>query len=460
MAFAAILAAMIWIAVRRPAFAVLFFFVFFYFAWRLGSVVYIDMAGPLSSEQLERDIGPGIAAVPLAIAQGMVIAALLFSFRHRRLQQLHNPVYSPVASLKLFGRFDISDIAFGAVTLFTVALWVELLMRGPIPIFAGMERYDYSRLFGGPLNHLLTDWGSMLAIQIGIFFVAPTYYDRPFDRRFGVLLAILLLYLFLAGHRFSSFFSLSVFFIVPIGVAMLAREGRESSARRLFSGAVLRKVWGAGAALVVLIAIAVAYSYVFVRGFEGAKLATKLSQRILVQQGEMWWMTYERVFLQGNWNGGFAAYKLFVDPFSPGRNSTMQLLMEQGLPLERAHYILGLGSAYTGGWPEVFFELGGPIGGFVLVALSAILFSEIMFLLVRCLIEQRYVTCFFLIPVLYAVWLNIVTGMVNSFTQVTFVMKTVAALAALVAEERWRHNAISVPRTAASEPLPAPQEQA
>ena len=50
--------------------------------------------------------------------------------------------------------------------------------------------------------------------------------------------------------------------------------------------------------LLVLIAVAVVYSYIVVRG-EGGELLAKLSQRILVQQGEMWWMTYERVFLHG-----------------------------------------------------------------------------------------------------------------------------------------------------------------
>jgi hypothetical protein len=190
---------------------------------------------------------------------------------------------------------------------------------------------------------------------------------------------------------------------------------------------------------------AVTYSYVFVRGFEGTELLTKLSQRILVQQGEMWWMTYDRVFVQGNWNGSFAAYKLFVDPFDPTRNSTMQLLMELGLPLERAHFILQAGSAYAGGWPEVCFELGGPVGGFVLVALSAILFSEFMFLLTRCIIQQRFATCFFLTPILFTLSIDIVSGMVNSFVQVTFVIKVVVALVVYVAEDRWRSSLVADP---------------
>jgi len=167
-------------------------------------------------------------------------------------------------------------------------------------------------------------------------------------------------------------------------------------------------------------------------------------------------MTYERVFLQDDWNGRFAAYKLFVDPFDPSRNSTMQFLMELALPLVRAQYIIAQGSAYTGGWPEVFFELGGPVGGFVLVALSAIIFSEFMFLMTRCIVQERFATCFFLTPILFALSITIVSGMVNSFIQVTFLIKAVTALVVYVTEDKWRSNLFLSRRSAGSEKVAFP----
>jgi hypothetical protein len=269
-------------------------------------------------------------------------------------------------------------------------------------------------------------------------------HDRPSDWRFCALFGIVLLYLFLAGHRFSSLYVYSSFFVIPIGAVMIVRRGT-SAQGELISRKILRHLTIAGGGLLVLIAIAVVYSYIVVRG-EG--LLAKLSQRVLVQQGEMWWVTYDRVFLHGDWNGGHAAYKLFVDPFDPSRNSTMQFLMEQALPLQRAHYIIAQGSAYTGGWPEVFFELGGPIGGFFLVALSAIIFSEFMFLMTRCVVQERFVTCVFLTPILFALSITIVSGMVNSFIQVTFLIKITVALLVYMAEDRWRPN-LFLPRSSA-----------
>ncbi|MBU6462884.1 MAG: hypothetical protein KGR71_09675 [Proteobacteria bacterium] len=411
-------------------------FVFVAFVWRLGSVLYIDLLGPLYSEQLNSNIGPGIAAVPIAVSQALVIAALLFSFRHSRL--FKSAMTRPWSSLSLsWKKFSLSDFSFWLSSVFLLALFVELVARGPIPLFAGIERYDYTREYGGLLHHVLLKWEPMLTFQFGVFFTAPAFRGRPLDRRFGFLLVITLAYLFLVGHRFSAFYDSISFFLVPIGVLYLARDLVHPGWNFVSRSSVAR-FWLAGAVISVLILAAVFHSYTVVRGFSGSELFSKLSQRIFVQQGEMWWPTYERVFLHGNWNRFDTLTRLLVNPFDPTRNSTMQLLMERDLPLDRAHDILRYGSSYTGGWPEVFFEIGGPIGGFVLVVVGAILFSEFMFLLMRCILEERLITCFFLTPVLYAVLLVIVSGMINSFVQTTFLIKLVLALVAYIAEDRWR----------------------
>jgi hypothetical protein len=438
-AVATFLSVSLWIAVKRPGLGMILFFVLFAFAWRLASVLYIDVFGPIFSDQLAFEIGPGVSVLPIAMSQGIVIMALLLSFRRERVRQLVGPDESGLASRLPPGRFSLSGLAFLAVVLFVVALWLELLVRGPIPLFTGIERFDYSRLHGGPLHHRLLEWGPMLAFQLGIFFSVPMLHNRPSDWRFGVLFGTLILYLFLAGHRFSSLYAYTSFFIMPLGAVLIGREAKSPSLGEMLSRKILRWLAAAAVPLSVLIAAAVVHSYIVVRG-EGGELLAKLSQRILVQQGEMWWMTFERVFLRGDWDGMLAAYKLFVEPFDPSRNSTMQFLMEQALPVVRAHFIITQGSAYTGGWPEVFFELGGPVGGFVLVALSAIVFSEFMFLVTRCIVQERFATCFFLTPILFALSIMMVSGMVNSYIQLTFLIKVAIALVVHIVEDKWRSN--------------------
>jgi hypothetical protein len=448
LAAATVLGAIFWIAVRRPGLGLIFFLFFFAFAWRTSSALVIDLFGPLFSDQLDRHIGPGMSAVPLAIAQGFVIVAVLFSFRRQRLQRRFVQGDLGLGNRLSGGNFNLSDLCFLAVTLFVFALWAELLVKGRIPLFEGMERFDYSQKYGGPLHHALLRWGPMLAFQLGIFFVAPVLRGRPFDLRFSALFAVLILYLFLVGHRFSSFYAYTSFFFMPVGAAMLlGRQFTVGLRREIIPRKFLRYFWLGGAALVVLIMTSLIYSYTVVRGFEGQQLVAKLSQRILVQQGEMWWMTYDRVFLHNDWNGGEAAFQLFADPFDPTRDSTMQFLMQKALPLDRAHFILSQGSAYTGGWPEVFFELGGPLGGFIFVALAAIIFSEFMYFLIRCFVEERFATCFFLTPILFALSINLLSGMVNSFIQITFLIKLVVFGMVYVIEQRWRSGLFSSGQT-------------
>lgn len=435
-----LLAAGLWIAVKRSGLGMIFFFFLFAFVWRLSSVLYIDLFGPVFADQLVQDIGPGMAAIPIAISQGLVAAALLFSFRQHRVRQIICANESTAVRWSPLARFSLPDIAFWAAALFIVALWIELLVRGQIPLFSGIERFDYTRLYGGPLHRRLMEWGAMLAFQLGMFFSVPLLHGRKTDWRFGALFGSLIVYLFLAGHRFSSFYLYASFFIMPIGAVVIGRQAISLFRDEVISWRMIRHLTVAGLTLLILTAIAVAYSYIVVRG-EGTELLAKLSQRILVQQGEMWWMTYKRVFLHGEWNGSLAAYKLFVDPFDPSRNSTMQLLMELALPLRRAHYIIAQGSGYTGGWPEVFFELGGPIGGFFLVGLSAIVFSEFMFLMTRCIVQERFATCFFLTPILFALSLTMVSGMVNSFIQMTFLIKVSVAVVVYLVENNLRSRA-------------------
>ncbi|QIO32750.1 DUF6418 domain-containing protein [Bradyrhizobium sp. 1(2017)] len=448
-AAAFVLAAMGRVVTSRPGLLLVLFFFFFAFAWRLFSVLYIGVFGPVYSEQLERDIGPGLAVLPLAASQGLVIAALLFSFRPQRLLSFSDKSVIRVSALLKAGNWNLPDLAFRVVGLFVLALWLELLVRGHVPLFAGLERFDYTRLHGGPLHQRLLEWGPMLAFQLGIFLALPVLHGQPLDKRFGALFVALLLYLFLVGHRFSSFYLYVSFFVIPSGVVLLARQ----SISPISLPKLLRNIWLPALGFVLLIALALIYSYVVVRGRDLGVLETKLVQRILVQQGELWWMTYERVFLRNDWDSARAIFKLFVAPFDPSRNTTLPFLMETGLPLERAHFILQQGAAYTGGWPEVAFELGGPVEGFCLVAISAMLFSEFLFLLTRCIVEERYITCFFLTPIFYPFSIFLVSGMVNSFIQLTFMIKLAAAVFAYVLEDRWRWSLITGAASVRGEPV-------
>jgi hypothetical protein len=58
--------------------------------------------------------------------------------------------------------------------------------------------------------------------------------------------------------------------------------------------------------------------------------------------------------------------------------------------------------------------------------------------------------CFFLTPILFALSVNLLSGMVNSFIQVTFLIKVVVFGMVYVTEDRWRSSLFSSLQTGAA----------
>jgi hypothetical protein len=74
-----------------------------------------------------------------------------------------------------------------------------------------------------------------------------------------------------------------------------------------------------------------------------------------------------------------------------------------------------------------------------------------MFLMTRCIVQERFVTCFFLTPILYTMSIMIVSGMLNSFIQMTLLIKVVVAVVGYVIEDKWRASVFLFSHAAGSE---------
>ncbi len=66
---------------RRPVIFLSFFFIIFTLAWRMSATMFIDLAGPVYSSQLARDIGPGTASVVHSLAYIVSLIPFLYYFR-------------------------------------------------------------------------------------------------------------------------------------------------------------------------------------------------------------------------------------------------------------------------------------------------------------------------------------------------------------------------------------------
>jgi hypothetical protein len=426
--FAAVLG---WLALNRPYLIVLFIFFLFAAAWRVVSALYIDVAGPVRSEQLSRSVGPGIAAVPLVLSYLLILLATVIVFRRNRIRRLLSRprIGYSVAT----GSPTVQDVAFVFAGLFSLALWLQFLWIGHIPFFSGLERFDYTEQYGGVFHAMLMEYGPMYALILGVFCCAPFLRGQGFDQRFIGLVAALFLYLFLAGHRFSAFYSYGSFFLVPVGaIFMLGLEQVDNVA---FRSAVQRFSRGLLAGSVILVAavgLALHRSYTVTR----AGSASGFLDRLLVQQSEMWWLTFERVFSAGSWSFSESADFIFLNPIEPLRNTTIQYLMARAIP-DRVHEVLNTGTQYAGGFPEIMFELGGIWIGLGLVFLFGLLLAEYMFFLVSCFLQERFASTVLLTAILYTLAVTFVGGMLNSYVVWTFAIKVSITAIVVQLEARW-----------------------
>jgi hypothetical protein len=422
---------------------------------RVLSTLYIDLAGPVYSVQMFRDLGPGGSAGMLVLADLCFILPLFFVFNRSVAAALLPRDEFTLERTSRWGarKRDVAVVLFGA---FVAALYVDMFRKGVIPLFAGLERYDYTAQYGGVFHGILADYGMIVAFALGAFFAVPWLRAPAPDYRFLTLLLGLFAYLFLAGNRASAFYTQGTAFLMPTGLVMLQRHelrkdagARASPPRRRWLVTAINTAAVIGCLSVV--GYAIYYSYVFTRAFGTDLVWQALHQRIAVQPGEMWVATYQRVFLHDGARPDEAFDKIFVHPIvDPGRNSSIPYLMVAEIG-SQAHDMLDLGLNWGGGFPEIAFELLGVGGGFLLVfamggALAATLYG-VFWLVAR----ERYVSALLLFYITFALLIFAFGGMLNFLVNWKFWVKVAGALAWIGAESvalaRRRAGASSVPES-------------
>jgi hypothetical protein len=238
-------------------------------------------------------------------------------------------------------------------------------------------------------------------------------------------LLLWLSYFLLTGHRFSPFYSLGSFFILPFSLVIVQRRVRISPVALLAAMLVF-----------AMVGYALFNSYTEVRGFEGDTLLFKLEQRILVQPTELWWLTYERVVVNGQWDGLSAANFLFVSPFDATRNTTIQYLMMQALDPNYAWSVIQGGSQYAGGYPEILFELFGFPGALPVILLIGFVTAGVLHILLYSLARGYFVSFLFASYVYYAMTIFYIGGMLNFLVAWTFWVKVTGLMLAMLLETR------------------------
>jgi hypothetical protein len=213
-----------WFIIKRPLGALALVFLLVTFIWRLCAAWYLDAVGPIYSYEAERMVGGGIAGEFFGMAIILTIAVIGYVFRPGYFAGRVSSPQKSLATSKL--GFSLGDVFFWISVLYVIGLYSDMLIRGVIPVFDCMERYEYLSDYAGTLHFTLFKYGSLIALQLGTFYVYPRLRGEQFDYRFLLVLVMLLLYSALTGSRFSAFYSLSLFFITPFSAVLALKLHR------------------------------------------------------------------------------------------------------------------------------------------------------------------------------------------------------------------------------------------
>ena len=420
-------------------------FLLFGFILRMASATYIEFFGPVYALHFGRYIQSyGIAGLVFTLSLIVVLAATALFLQPKAIFPKNYPVI----------RYRIDQIANAAIvsfSLYVFAMYGDMLIRGVIPLFTFMERDTYTNNYAGIFHKVFFQFNFLFAFLLGFFFVRPRLQGGAFDLRYLAILMALYFYFVLTGHRFSIFFAVTAFFLIPVSAVWLqARAGRLPRSRDPEQVRRILAVARMAAPFIVLLLLALTsyalYNSLFnVRSYSDPVQA--FVQRSLVQPTELWWVTWESSIRNGELNQARAFHQMFVDPIDGTRNTGIQFLMAKELGHARAASLLFYGEQYAGGYPEVLFELLGPYWAWPAMFVFAGVTLNFLRIAFIAVLNQRLGTAIFSIFLFYGFSVLYIGGMLNFLQAPTLYVK-IALLIGFMLYERppTRRPAVTMTR--------------
>lgn len=155
-----------------------------------------------------------------------------------------------------------------------------------------------------------------------------------------------------------------------------------------------------------------------------------------MRQGQIWWTTHERVFVENNHNPAQALEYVYENPIRDGNTSLLYLMYKD---IDASIYdAIHLGSQYTGGYPAILPEIAGPVLSFVITFVAAFLMGLAMYWLLKELLSGNFLSAFaiaFLVQPLIVFHLD---GKMIFLWNPNFYIKIFLTLVIVHFEKSWR----------------------
>jgi hypothetical protein len=434
----ALLLCVLHLAAYKPVIFLAFLFILFTLVWRTAASMYVDLAGPVLSTQTYAYVGPGFMTPLHILAYFLTLLPFYYLLRRRLIDG-----WLVDADLRAAppGMLTLSDLTIIVSLLFLGFLFLDLIRHGPIPLFAAMERFVYTEKYSGAAHRWLIEYGNFVCFWCGVMFAVERLLNGRFDIRYLAFIGLLMLYMLLTGNRFSAFYSYGSFFVLPLSAVVAVEAGSSGSPRpffwisRAFKRQHLIVIGIVFVLLAIFITVGIYNNLAHVRGYEGSEIASQFLERALVQPVELGWLSYERVFMFGQWQPDRTFDFLFQMPLDAGKNTSPQYLMLQSIGEPRTYEHISKGFQFAGGFPEIFFELFGPIYAWPFIFGAGCIAAGLTALIVKGVIQGRFASTFLSLYVLYGFYVMYIGGMLNFVTTPTYWLKISALVAALALEE-------------------------
>jgi hypothetical protein len=134
----------------------------------------------------------------------------------------------------------------------------------------------------------------------------------------------------------------------------------------------------------------------------------------------MWFMTWDRVVESHDRDPAGAFDFVFDRDNAREGNRSIQYLMSRTLPTERAAYLRSVGNQFAGGYPEILYELLGPMYAWLAIALFAAVTALLLRHWLLSALRGHFLTAFFAAYVYYAFFVMYIGGMLNFLIAPTF----------------------------------------
>jgi hypothetical protein len=326
----------VYILRRYAQYAVLFGYVAAMQVWTLVSCFYNDLG--VYNFELFRYTETTPATTRLAFFYLLFNVGFLFVVRLLEQRPLARRDYVFGSDELKLGFLKLSAYTLGIALL---VYMVGLFATSGIPIFKGIGKVLFYRE-GGPVERILLGYGFIIAFALG-------YFRRKRGRVSvnGLLLAVMMLNLVLAGNKFSALLGLAVAYYAAVFVRYWqANPGLQViRARYVLIGVAAAVLVGGGAYA----------SYMF-WGREAQQAQQLLIERVLALQGHLWWATDYNLFVLDRFDSAhwLAEWNAIVNLGGAAEGTVgMKYVMLQAIGPERAFAIFDTGYLYTMAYPAI-----------------------------------------------------------------------------------------------------------